>query len=36
MDNIVELLKKVLTAVGLRKRTRPKALSIDSGRRRLM
>jgi hypothetical protein len=34
MDNIVEMLKKALISVGLRKRKRPKALSIDKGRRR--
>jgi hypothetical protein len=32
MDNIIEMLKKALTAVGLRKRRRPKAFSINRSR----
>jgi len=36
MDNIIELLKKALTAVGVRNRRRPKAFSIGTSRRRLM
>jgi len=33
MDHIIEMLKTALTAVGLRKRRRPKAFSIDRSRR---
>jgi len=36
MDNIIELLKKALTVVGVRNRRRPKAFSIDRSSRRLV
>jgi len=33
MEDIIEMLKKALTVVGLRKRRRPSVFSIDRSRR---